>query len=184
MAVPVATNTMRTGLLLLRSCMSFCHRGSHSSIHRQQQSLYVSSRSIVCHHPSSLKQRVYTPPLVNVRPLSSSSASSFEAPEPPKSQGQAVFPDIQFQTPSSEEEHAASIRNADPGAVFVVNGSSRGIGLQFVDSLLERTKVSGDRVFPWSWYVLQLHDCLLTYLQFYPRGKFSPAAVHLPQHMI
>ena len=75
----------------------------------------------------------------------SSSSSSFEAPEPPKSKGQPVFPDIQFQnqsTPSSpKSENAAYARNSDPEAVFVVNGSSRGIGLQFVKSLAERSKV-------------------------------------------
>ena len=76
-----------------------------------------------------------------MRPLSSSS-SSFIAPEPPASHGQPVFPDIQLHSPSSSEtgEHAASKRNPDEEAVFVVNGSSRGIGLQFVKSLAEKTK--------------------------------------------
>lgn len=78
----------------------------------------------------------------NVRPLSSSSTSSFEAPVPPTSKGQPIFPDIEFRGPSSssDKEHPATKRNADEKAVFVVNGSSRGIGLQFVTSLVERTK--------------------------------------------
>ena len=37
-------------------------------------------------------------------------------------------------------ESAASRRNADADAVFVVSGSSRGIGLQFVSALLGRTR--------------------------------------------
>jgi len=35
---------------------------------------------------------------------------------------------------------SAKQRNSDPSAVFVVNGASRGIGLQMVTSLLERTQ--------------------------------------------
>ena len=73
------------------------------------------------------------------RILSSSSLSttaSFEAPEPPASHGMPVFPDIDFHSPRD----AATKRNADQEAIFVVNGSNRGIGLQFVISLLERTK--------------------------------------------
>lgn len=77
-----------------------------------------------------------------IRSLASSSASSFEAPEPPKSQGQPVFSDIQFHSNiSSDLEHAATKRNNDDEAVFVVTAGNRGIGLQFVKSLLERTKV-------------------------------------------
>lgn len=67
---------------------------------------------------------------------SSAIASSFEAPEPPKSHGHPVFPDIQF----NHRDDANSLdRNSDPNAVLVVSGASRGIGLQFVSSLLERT---------------------------------------------
>jgi NAD(P)-dependent dehydrogenase (short-subunit alcohol dehydrogenase family) len=61
----------------------------------------------------------------------------FVAPEPPQSSGIAVFPDVelsQFQSPH------ATLRNSDPNAVFVVNGASRGIGLQFVKHLLSTTK--------------------------------------------
>lgn len=68
-----------------------------------------------------------------------SSSSSFQAPEPPESQGQPVFPDIQIQNKSSQRSDA-TLRNTDPDAVFVINGSSRGIGLQLVQSLLQRTK--------------------------------------------
>eukprot|EP00957_Ditylum_brightwellii_P207424 15352935-Ditylum_brightwellii.AAC.1 len=51
-----------------------------------------------------------------------------------------------FLTPSSSSlfstssSFMSSKRNDDPNAVFVVNGSSRGIGLQFVKSLLDRSQ--------------------------------------------
>lgn len=67
--------------------------------------------------------------------------SSFQAPEPPQSNGQAVYKDIDFSVEKDRTSQSA-VRNADPGAVFVVSGASRGIGLQFVKSLLEQTKVS------------------------------------------
>lgn len=81
-------------------------------------------------------------PKSGIRPLSALSTSSFDAPEPPRSHGEAVFPDIQFSSPplDGEQHDVGAKRNADPDAVFVVNGSNRGIGLQFVASLLERVK--------------------------------------------
>jgi hypothetical protein len=66
--------------------------------------------------------------------------STFQPADPPGTFGTPVFPDIDFAIatdPSSE----AAIRNSDPGAIFVVTGASRGIGLQFCKSLIERTKV-------------------------------------------
>lgn len=62
--------------------------------------------------------------------------STFTPPEPPASKGMPVYPDIDLSLAKTE----AKRRNSDPVAVFVVNGSSRGIGLQFVKSLVERTK--------------------------------------------
>lgn len=69
-------------------------------------------------------------------------APSFSPPEPPASKGEPVYPDIDFSLGSvaGSESHR---RNTDRDAVFVVNGSSRGIGLQFVKSLIDRTEVSG-----------------------------------------
>ncbi|KAL3926738.1 MAG: hypothetical protein SGBAC_013352 [Bacillariaceae sp.] len=63
-------------------------------------------------------------------------ASTFQAPEPPKSNGHAVYNDIEIST--TEAEGVA--RNSDADAVFVVSGASRGIGLQFVKTLLARCK--------------------------------------------
>lgn len=67
--------------------------------------------------------------------------STFQAPEPPSSKGQAIFPDVDIsQQSTSIPDSAAVQRNADPNAIFVVNGASRGIGVQMVKSLLDRTK--------------------------------------------
>jgi hypothetical protein len=62
--------------------------------------------------------------------------SSFQPPVPPQSKGEAVYQDIDVTSVQN------SPRNFDPDAVFVVSGASRGIGLQFVKSLLLETKVS------------------------------------------
>ncbi len=69
---------------------------------------------------------------------SSALSSSFVPPEPPSSNGKAVFDDIIISTGGTLESLK---RNSDPDAVFVVTGASRGIGLQFVKSLIHRTKV-------------------------------------------
>lgn len=66
---------------------------------------------------------------------STSRFSTFQAPEPPQSKGPAVFNDIDLSLGKDESLK----RNSDPSAVFVVTGASRGIGLQFVKSLIERT---------------------------------------------
>jgi hypothetical protein len=67
------------------------------------------------------------------------SSSSFHPPEPPAFKGQPVFNNI----PLSEDERSddAKRRTEDEGAVFVVTGASRGIGLEMVKQLLDRTKV-------------------------------------------
>lgn len=70
----------------------------------------------------------------------SSTSSSFTAPEPPQSYGKPIFPDVHIKNATPSQVSIACVRNEDTDAVFVVNGSSRGIGLQFVKSLLERTK--------------------------------------------
>lgn len=54
---------------------------------------------------------------------------------PPQSKGEAVYQDIDL---SADK---VTPRNSDREAVFVVSGASRGIGLQFVKTLLNDTKV-------------------------------------------
>uniref|UniRef100_A0A7S2UED2 NAD(P)-binding protein n=1 Tax=Attheya septentrionalis TaxID=420275 RepID=A0A7S2UED2_9STRA len=71
--------------------------------------------------------------------LSTSTSSSFAAPIPPNSKGQAVYNDIDFSA-STDPSSNAMKRNQDPNAVHVVTGASRGIGLQFVKSLIDRTE--------------------------------------------
>ncbi|CAB9515522.1 Uncharacterized oxidoreductase C663 [Seminavis robusta] len=73
----------------------------------------------------------------STRVFLSSSSSSFQAPEPPTSKAQSIFPDVDLTASITE---SARQRNSDPNAVFLVNGSSRGIGLQMVKSLVERTQ--------------------------------------------
>jgi hypothetical protein len=71
----------------------------------------------------------------------SSSSSSFQPPIPPQSQGQAVYQDIDFASSASTSNAITRQRNSDPAAVFVVTGASRGIGLQFVKTLVADTQV-------------------------------------------
>ena len=91
------------------------------------------------------RQQVKIPMLAgldNLRPLSPLSQkdtklfSTFKAPEPPQSKGQLVYDDIDV----TNRNQDSIIRNSDPDAVFVVSGGSRGIGLQFVKSLVQKTK--------------------------------------------
>lgn len=63
--------------------------------------------------------------------------STFQAPEPPQSKGFNIFNDIDV---SVTDSTSSSLRNSDPEAVFVINGASRGIGLQCVRKLLSDTK--------------------------------------------
>lgn len=137
---------MKTGLLIVRSCVGW-GRGctpAASLHHRHRPSLFVPAPASI---PAAHPRDAFRPSSSGqaARPLSSFSSSSFEAPEPPSSHGQPVFPDVRFGADAAAREdtrEAAVERNADEGAVFVVNGSSRGIGLQFVKSLVERAKVS------------------------------------------
>ena len=71
--------------------------------------------------------------------LLSTSSTSFQPPKPPESKGDAIFPDVDIWSNKPPTE-VAQERNSDPDAVFVVNGASRGIGLQMVKSLLDRTQ--------------------------------------------
>jgi hypothetical protein len=91
------------------------------------------SRSAFRRLPNTISSAVAADPAASRR------YSSFQPAAPPLTFGaEKVFPDIDFSVasyPSSE----SVLRNLDENAVFVVTGASRGIGLQFVKSLLERT---------------------------------------------
>lgn len=68
--------------------------------------------------------------------------STFQPADPPGTHGTPVFPDIDFSVAATKSASAISAqRNSDPNAVFVVTGANRGIGLQFVKSLIDRTEV-------------------------------------------
>mmetsp|Transcript_12971 Transcript_12971/g.38107 ORF Transcript_12971/g.38107 Transcript_12971/m.38107 type:complete len:324 (-) Transcript_12971:294-1265(-) len=64
--------------------------------------------------------------------------STFKPPSPNSYHGTPVFGDIDMSSPLNEDAPSFA-RNADPDAVFVVTGASRGMGLQFVKSILSRT---------------------------------------------
>jgi hypothetical protein len=71
-----------------------------------------------------------------------SATSTFQPPEPPGTKGTPIFPDIKMLTPEEQNLNENSMRrNTDSNAVMVVTGANRGIGLQFVKSLLQHTKV-------------------------------------------
>jgi hypothetical protein len=76
---------------------------------------------------------------VSSRPTSRSMSTFTPAP-PAKTIGTPMFKDINFTT-SKDPLAESVVRNADPKAVFVVTGASRGLGLEFVKQLVHRTKV-------------------------------------------
>lgn len=67
--------------------------------------------------------------------------STFQPPSTNDYRGMPVYADIDIGPhATSKISDAASARNADPEALFVVTGASRSMGLQFVSELLSRTK--------------------------------------------
>jgi len=68
----------------------------------------------------------------------STSKSTFQPPPKNKYHGTPVYSDIDIST--AQKSEAATARNSDPSAVFVVTGASRSMGLQFVKELLSRTR--------------------------------------------
>jgi hypothetical protein len=94
---------------------------------------------------SSLDFQILLPEKPSLHSPSTRLMSTFQAPEPPSSKGQAVYSDINI-SGTDDLSSCSSLRNNDPEAVFVINGASRGIGLQFVKSLIDRTKVKISRL--------------------------------------
>lgn len=109
---------------------------THRLAYRSPASIGVVN-GLIQRPPSLHRQQQTSPPTCLF-----STTSNFQAPEPPESKGHAIFPDVNISSGASKttiSEHAVQ-RNTDPDAIFVVNGASRGIGLQMVKSLLERTQ--------------------------------------------
>jgi NAD(P)-dependent dehydrogenase (short-subunit alcohol dehydrogenase family) len=64
--------------------------------------------------------------------------SSFQPPPNNTYHGAPVYSNISIE--NKPKSSAATARNNDPNAIFVVTGSSRSMGLQFVKELIHRTK--------------------------------------------
>ena len=95
-----------------------------------------------CYLAIAMRLCRFQPHVQNVSRLFSAAdgVDDFVPLPPPTSKGTPIYPDIDLDHAKSIVSEASK-RNADPKSVFVVNGSSRGIGLQFVKSLLVRTQV-------------------------------------------
>ena len=111
-------------------------------LRRTFTALAVQSSSFSKLHKPSITTSLVLKPQHLRRPSSftgvSLSSSSFDAPEPPACKGDPVFKDILL---SQERSEDAKMREKDEGAVFVVTGASRGIGLEMVKQLVDSTEV-------------------------------------------
>ena len=112
--------------------------------------------------------------------FSSSSSSSFQAPAPPSTHGNPVFPDIDFSVAASPTAESVR-RNNDPSSVFVVTGASRGIGLQFVKSLLDRTKVSVSLPVLVPGFVSLAHTCRMFHANLVASTRAASSLVVVPR---
>ena len=123
-----------------RQCQLY-HTTQLQRINRLSSQWKISLSQTIGHSHScvSMSSSLHVPlqSLTSSSSLFSSSSSSFEPPEPPNFNGQPVYPDIDL---SISPQVEATKRNLDTNAVFVVTGASRGIGLQMVKSLSQRTK--------------------------------------------
>lgn len=79
---------MKTGLLILRSCVGLGYRGGSAGRPHHPQ-LFVPPHNYNYHLPGH--STLHAPNNNYIRPSSSLSTSSFKAPEPPSSQGQGMF---------------------------------------------------------------------------------------------
>jgi hypothetical protein len=136
--------------LIPRACMSFIRRSSYKRWSSTASAVFILSSSSLSSSVSSVSSfqgscasycGTHQNSVLQTRMASSSISSSFTPPEPPASKGTSVFLDIDFSVQGNPSS-ASFLRNNDQDAVFVVTGANRGIGLQLVKSLTERTKVS------------------------------------------
>jgi hypothetical protein len=97
------------------------------------------SRSVVSKCRPNWGMRPLTHLYVSSTGFGYSSPFPFSPSEPPGTTGTPVFPNIDFSFGAKSQD--ALRRNEDPNAVMVVTGANRGIGLQFVKSLVHRSKV-------------------------------------------
>jgi hypothetical protein len=127
--------------LIPRACISYRRWSSTASTVFILSSSSLASSSLAFNGTGASYCGTHRNSLLQTRMASSSiSSSSFTPPEPPASKGTSVFLDIDFSVQGNPSS-ASFLRNNDQDAVFVVTGANRGIGLQFVKSLMERTKV-------------------------------------------
>lgn len=108
--------------------------------------------------------------------------SSFQPSPPPGTHGVPVFPNIDFEASKSLQSESNK-RNNDPDAVFVVTGANRGIGLQFVKSLTERSKVRLCYIYVYTGAMERLLvDADSTFSSF-TRARLLPCAGHRRQRL-
>lgn len=118
------------------ACMHMrCGRTLTSSI-KSTLSLSLSSPQKKFHFNPRSKAVLFSTSTAN------GATTAFQPPEPPGTKGIPIFPDIKILNPDENDSNDnATRRNTDSNAVMVVTGANRGIGLQFVKSLLHHTKV-------------------------------------------
>lgn len=101
--------------------------------HEAKMSLFALTPAMIRNVPA----RTLLPTKLYSSISTTGSALSFQPSEPPGTKGTPVFPNIDFSVAGPEGQR----RKEDPEAVMVVTGANRGIGLEFVKSLVYRSKV-------------------------------------------
>ena len=125
--------TLVSSFVLQSTSLSPSRAFLRQTIHNQQALMQKHTYSHVYQHYQHPEQKCHC------RLFSSS--SEFSPAPPPGTHGTPVFDNVDFAVLQDDSILFESTkRNADPEAVFVVTGASRGIGLQFVKSLLERCR--------------------------------------------
>lgn len=121
------THFRRDGLTWTSSILSTTGSTSFASSLPKQLPIHLLSSNVVAFSTSA---------------TGTAATTTFQPPKPPGTKGTPIFPDIQILKPDESNPTENAIRrNTDSNAVMVVTGANRGIGLQFVRSLLSHTKV-------------------------------------------